>query len=297
MGKAAWEFITAFYESHWDNLLVDSTNRSFRNNVKSKFSPQVAKEPTNNKGKNTENSSYVFSLPPPIPAKTVKEVNEILKYFKKNSTNNQKKLYAQVSANSSNSPNIAIETLKIKEAFPSLQNKKIEIVQKIISSNKKPKLKINITTKGLLWKQVIIPMNTNSANSFIKNSSSHVININRALKNIKSNIMANFICVDNKNIIITTNNVASPLDLQAIEKYVKSSVCVDAKQVKYPRLPQFKLYLKIIGVLYLSKHTNTCITSDKVKKILKSNHIFNNIMLASKLRIIKVSPKSDMSII
>jgi len=41
----------------------------------------------------------------------------------------------------------------------------------------------------------------------------HVININRALKNIKLNVMADFIHVDNKGIVITTNNIASPLDL------------------------------------------------------------------------------------
>jgi len=39
VSKAAWEFISALYDSHWDNLMVDSTNRSFRNNIKSKFSP------------------------------------------------------------------------------------------------------------------------------------------------------------------------------------------------------------------------------------------------------------------
>ena len=88
-----------------------------------------------------------------------------------------------------------------------------------------------MTTKRLLQKQVIIPMNINSANSFIKDSSTYIININRTLKNIKSNIMADFICVDNKGIIITTNNITSPLDLQAIEKYIKSSVCVDTEHV------------------------------------------------------------------
>ena len=137
-------------------------------------------------------------------------------------------------------------------------------------------------------------MNTNNTNSFIKDSSSHIININRALKNIKLNVMANFIHMDNKDIIITTNNTTSPLDLQ---KYVKSSVCINTEQVKSPRLPQFKLYLKIIGILYLSKCTNTYIISDKVEKFLKSNYIFNNIMLALKPRIIKVFPKSDISII
>ena len=56
-------------------------------------------------------------------------------------------------------------------------------------------------------------MNTNSANSFIKDSSTYVININRTLKNIKLNITADFIHTDNKDIIITTNNIASLLDL------------------------------------------------------------------------------------
>ena len=39
------------------------------------------------------------------------------------------------------------------------------------------------------------------------------------------------------------------------------------------------------------------ISSKEVKNILKSNYIFNNIILASKPRIIKVSPKSDIAII
>ena len=37
--------------------------------------------------------------------------------------------------------------------------------------------------------------------------------------------------------------------------------------------------------------------SNKIKKILKNNHIFNGIVLASKPRIIKVLPKLDMTIV
>ena len=72
--------------------MVDSTNKFFRNNVKSKFSPQANKEPFIPKGKNTGNSSYIFPLPSSIPTKTAKKVNEISKYFKKNSSTNQKNL-------------------------------------------------------------------------------------------------------------------------------------------------------------------------------------------------------------
>ena len=152
-------------------------------------------------------------------------------------------------------------------------------------------------TKRPLCKQVIISMNDNCANNFIKDLSMYVININWTLKNIKLNIMVNYIHVDSKGIVIAINNIVSPLDLQAIEKYVKSAIYVKAKQVQSPRLPQFKSYLKIVSVLYISKTSNTHITSNNVERILKNNYIFNDIVLASKPRIIKVSSKSDMSII
>ena len=89
--------------------------------------------------------------------------------------------------------NMARETLKIKKAFPSLQNKKIKQIQKIISGVTNLKPHINMTTKGPLHKQVIIPMSLDNANNFVKESSIHVANINRALKNIKLDVMADFI--------------------------------------------------------------------------------------------------------
>jgi len=73
--------------------MVNGTNRSFRNNVKSKFSPQAVKEITKSKETNMANSPYVSSLPPPILAKLAKEINEISKYFKKQQpANNGKNL-------------------------------------------------------------------------------------------------------------------------------------------------------------------------------------------------------------
>ena len=67
--------------------------------------------------------------------------------------------------------------------------------------------------------------------------------------------------------------------------------------MKFPKLLQSKSYLKLIGILYLSKKTNSCITSDEVDNILKNTHIFNNIVLVLKPKVIKVSPKFDMAII
>jgi len=98
-----------------------------------------------------------------------------------------------------------------------LQDKKIKIVQKIINRQDKPKPKLNIMTKKPSHKQVIISMNNNSTIGFIKDSSTHIVNINRILKNIKSSTMADFIHINSKDIIITTNNIASLSDLQAIK--------------------------------------------------------------------------------
>jgi len=191
---------------------VDNAKTSFKNKDKSKFSLQISKTPVNVKDKDIVKPTYVSPLPPPILAKLPKEVIEISKYFKKNSPLALRKSYTQVSSNLS-TLNITKETLKIKKAFLNLQNKKIKQVQKLISSNNKLKLHINMTIKGPLHKQVIVPINIDNTRKLIKDSSTHVININRVLKNIKSNVMADFICIKNKGIVISTNHVASSSNL------------------------------------------------------------------------------------
>ena len=128
-------------------------------------------------------------------------------------------------------------------------------------------------------------------------SNTYAFNMNRTLKNIKSNITVNFIHADNAGIIAVTNNIASSLDLQTIEQYIKGANCINSNKVDFPRLPQSKLYLKIIGLPYLQENTTSPINSNMVADILKQNHIFNNIFLVSKPRVIKVSPKSNMAII
>ena len=131
----------------------------------------------------------------------------------------------------------------------------------------------------------------------MKDASTHVININRALKSIKSNIIADFIRLDDKCIIIFTNNVANPSDLQEIERCVKNSLVVEEDQIESPKLPQSKSYLKIVSISYISNQTNTKLFPDKVEKILKNSYIFNDIVLASKPQIIKILPKSDIFIV
>ena len=62
---------------------MNNSNMSFRNKIKSKFNSQVSKILASNKGKEMVKPTYVSLLPPSIPAKMPKEVNEVSKYFKK----------------------------------------------------------------------------------------------------------------------------------------------------------------------------------------------------------------------
>ena len=89
----AWNFILAIYESEWDLLIADDNNISFRNKVSSKFTPKVNKVKTNKSksSKDTDKPTTFNKLSPSIPAKLLKEVNKILKFFKKNMQTNKKK--------------------------------------------------------------------------------------------------------------------------------------------------------------------------------------------------------------
>jgi len=272
-----------------------------------KFTPRIA--PTNNNIRKDVAKSIPVSinkvlLPPPLLAKTKKEVNIISKYFHpKKSTdensnqdknNNSGKSYAQASK-----PSIKMsEVLKIKETFPSLNTKKIDQVNSIVNGQNKPKSRIKMTTKGLSIKQVIIPMSNDNTNNFMKNLSLHVANINRLLRNAKLEILIDYIRSDPTGVTFVTNKISQQSDMSIIDQYVKNSNDINSLQVEEPYLPKSKSYLKITGIPYFShKNSQVKLTSNDIEVILKQNHIFDNISFTSKPRVMKVSLKSDMLIV
>ena len=95
--------------------------------------------------------------------------------------------------------------------------------------------------------------------------------------------------------MITTDKLVNTLNLKIIEKYIKNINKIKSDSIKSSCLSKFKSYLKIVGLPYILEHDP--ITPDIIKSIFKDLHIFNNIMLASKLCIIKASPKSDMVVV
>jgi len=199
--KKAWNFISAIYNAEWDMLIADSNNISFRNKVAAKFtlkitSPNALK---NNNVKDDDKPASINKLLPLILAKIPKKINEIIKFFKKNSQSKKKtrnklkgktKLYTQTLNSLINNTR---EVLKIKEIFFNLQTNKIENIQKIIKENSKPRSKINIVMKEPLRKQIIVLINNDNSSKFLSESSTYISNINGTLKNIKSDVKADFV--------------------------------------------------------------------------------------------------------
>ena len=204
MGDAIWNFISSVYDAKWDTLHTDNKLNTLRAKILSKFTPRIPTQvPNGNNKKEMPKSSLVTinkaPLLPPLPAKSKKEINMISKYFqpKKNSVEpsnlssklNAGKSYAQASKPSFNTS----EVLKIKEPFPSLNAKKIEQVNSIVNGQNKTKPRIKMTTKGPSRKQIIISISNDNVVSFMKNSSSHVANINRSLRNAKTDVLVDYI--------------------------------------------------------------------------------------------------------
>jgi len=134
MGDAIWNFISAVYGAKWDVLYTDNKTNTLRAKISSKFTPRIPTLNGNNKKDLPKPTPVTINKAPPLPplpAKSKKEINTILKYFhpEKNTveSSNQPskpssgKSYAQASKLSAN----ASEILKIKETFPSLNAQKI----------------------------------------------------------------------------------------------------------------------------------------------------------------------------
>ena len=274
---------------------------NLRVKISSKFTPKITLNPGKSNKKITQHILVTIEkvpLPPPIPAKSKKEVNLILKYFQSNKLSTKPlKLtmsYAQASKQTVNT----YKVLKIKEVFPALNTKKINQINNIVKDNPKLKPCIQMTTKDPSRKRVIISMSSENNNNFMKNSTTHIANINRLLRNAKSEVLVDYICSDPLRISIITSKISLQSDLQIIDQYVKNFGDINAFQVDEPCLPQSKSYLKIISIPYFS-HSNTQdhLISNDIETILKKNQIIDNVNLAFKPRVIKVSPKLDMSII
>ena len=179
---------------------------------------------------------------------------------------------------------------KSKKHFSTLLADEVPKAKNSGERQKKPK--INMITKGLSRKQIIIPIAKSNAKLIINSANQQITNINKSLKEFKLDITADFIYIINDRVIITTDKLANASNLKIIEKCIKNVKEIKSDAIESSCLPKSKLYLKIIGLPYIVEHKP--ITSDIIKDIFKEMYIFNNIVLVSKPCIIKASSKSDI---
>ena len=180
--------------------------------------------------------------------------------------------------------------------FPSLLVDEVGKMLKVKNKgkgNKKPR--INMTTRGPSRREVIIPITKPNTELIVNLAHIHISNINKCLKNSKSDIIADFIQTTNNGIVITTNKPANDINLSTIKKYLKNVKNVNPDSIEISCLPKSKLYMKIIGLPH--KIEQGVITPDYIEGVLKDMHLFKDIILASKLCIIKALPKSDMAVV
>ena len=208
-GEVAWSFISSIYEAGWDSISINNQNISFRNvvivNLTSKaLKSTIGMSSSKLKGK----VAKIVKLSPPISVCSPKEILEKSQFFGKDNKStktvntNVRKSYAQMT-----SFNIS-DILKLKENFPSLPVKKIEGIHRIINNMDKVKSHLNMTMKSPSRKQVIVLMSKDNVDNIMVSTNKYVANINRALKNVKSNVMVNFIHPENTEITIVSNLVA-----------------------------------------------------------------------------------------
>ena len=226
IGDSIWNFISSVYQANWDTFYTNKNTMTLRAKIASKFSPRIALTTSKN---NKEIPKSVLatidkvSPPPPLPVKLKREVNVISKYFQSKKppvktkiligNNNPARSYTQATKLFANT----LEVLKIKEAFPALNAKKIDQISNIIEGNPKPKPQIQIMTKSPSRKQVIVLMSKENNSNFMKNLALHVVNINRQLWNAKSEVLVNYIWSNSLDITVITSKVSQQSDLLIID--------------------------------------------------------------------------------
>ena len=130
------------------------------------------------------------------------------------------------------------EILKLRGKYSNLLTKKTENIQKIINDSGKSKLHIKMTTRYPSCKQIIISMSKEDTNKFIASFSSYIANINRALKNIKSDAMTDYVQQESIGVIIVTNKVALSFNLQVIKNFIKNVEIINFKDIESSWLNQ-----------------------------------------------------------
>jgi len=85
--------------------------------------------------------------------------------------------------------------------------------------------------------------------------------------------------------------------MSIIIKTIENTMNINLNFIENSCLCKSKSYLKITGLSYYVKTTNTSVTPSLVKEVLKNTHIFNDIVLVFKSHIIKAASNYNSAVI
>jgi len=103
--------------------------------------------------------------------------------------------------------------------------------------------------------------------------------MNRNLKNVKSEVLVDFIWSDQLGITVVICKVVLSSDFQIIEDYIKNVEYIDITGVNISCFPQLKSYLKIISISYYSHDNQSlCLSSNNIEVIIKKNQRINKLV-------------------
>ena len=203
--RSLWELIGTIFTNKWDLFTFDKkSSLNIRTCVREKIVPGFKKLEMLKANVAGNSSDSLPSYPPPssgvnplptanmsvAPLPSNKKVELVVK--KALQPSNMKKSYAQTSK--SNISQKVEDVLQLKEAFPSLSADEVGKILKIKDNGEgNKKLRINIMTRGPSRREVIIPMTKVNTELMINSAHIHISNVNKCLKNSKSDIFADFI--------------------------------------------------------------------------------------------------------
>ena len=107
-----------------------------------------------------------------------------------------------------------------------------------------------MTTHGPTRHQVLIPLDTPTAEVVVANAATAVESCNRGLVETHSKLRVESVCKAWDGISMSTNFVTLAAELEVIKQWFKKVAGLAASTVVEPCLPQSKSFLKILGVLF-----------------------------------------------
>ena len=256
---------------------------------------------------------------PPLPAKMATIKPTPAKVATKPQVPKQApKSFAQVahSGNSQSTPRFALASaypeyeslLRLYDMFPNLPMEKVLAMHQsgfgastspnregavYPGASRAPKM----TTHGPTRCQVLIPLNTPTAEVVMANAATTVESCNKVLVKAHSKLRVKSVHKAQDKISMSTNFVALAAELEVIKQWLKKVTGLATSTVVKPCLSQSKSFLKILGILYQSNNSLLPITQAQVESVIANTPIFEGIVLVSHPHIMKASLSSDMSVI